>query len=158
MLSSNDFYVVIKLTSGEQVMAVLRSEDDAHVLVEYPMIMKTIVNFEQGKEHLTASPLCAFTDDSEFVLPKTNILFIKKLHHVFIPHYQRIVSDHEQSTLFVPPGQDEALSWDEADEMTPEKARRMISQLQDVLGEEPEEEIDWKEKLKFLVDGNDTIN
>jgi len=74
MLSNNDFYVVIKLTSGEQVMAVLRQEDDAHVLIEHPMIMKTIVNFEAGKEHLTASPLCAFTAESEFVLPKVNIL------------------------------------------------------------------------------------
>jgi hypothetical protein len=156
MLNNNDFYVVIKLTSGEQVMAVLRQEDDAHVLIEHPMIMKTIVNFEAGKEHLTASPLCAFTDESEFVLPKVNILFIKKLHHVFIPHYQRIVKDHEESTLFVPAGQQETLSWDD-EEMTPEKARKMISQLQGVLGEE-REEIDWKEKLKYLVDGNDTLN
>ena len=157
MLSNNDFYVVIKLTSGEQVMAVLRQEDDAHVLIEHPMIMKTIVNFEAGKEHLTASPLCAFTDESEFVLPKTNILFIKKLHHVFIPHYQRIVKDHEDSTLFIPAGQQDTLSWGD-EGVTPEVARKMISQLQGVLGEEPEEEIDWKEKLKFLVDGNETIN
>jgi hypothetical protein len=100
--------------------------------------MKTIVNLEAGKEHLTASPLCAFTDESEFVLPKVNILFIKKLHHVFIPHYQRIVKDHEDSTLFIPAGQEDALDWDEE--------------------ESEEEEIDWKEKLKFLVDGNETIN
>lgn len=158
MLKENDFYIVLKLTSGEQVMAVLREEDEKNILVEYPMIMKTIVNLEQGKEHLTASPLCAFTDESEFILPKKSILFIKKLHHVFIPHYQRIVNEHEESTLFVPPGQQDALSWEEAEGMTPEKARKAIEQLRNILGEKQEEEIDWKEKLKFLVDGNDTIN
>jgi len=69
----------------------------------------------------------------------------------------RIVKDHEDSTLFIPAGEQETLSWGD-EEITPEKARKMISQLQGVLGEEPEEEIDWKEKLKFLVDGNETIN
>lgn len=155
MLKSDDFYVVFKLTSGENVMAVLRQEDDRHVLVEHPMVMRSIMNLEAGKEHLTAAPLCAFTDESDFVIPKKNILFMKKLHRVFIPHYQRIVNEHENTTLFVPPDQEEALSWE--DEMTPETARKAVQQLKSVLGIE-EEEIDWKEKLKFLVDGNDTIN
>jgi hypothetical protein len=154
MLTGDEFYVVFKLTSGENVMAVLRNEDDQHVLVEHPMVMRSIMNFEAGKEHLTAAPLCAFTDESDFVIPKNNILFMKKLHHVFIPHYQRIVNEHENTTLFVPNGQEEALSWE--DEMTPETARKAVQQLKGILGEE--EEIDWKEKLKFLVDGNDTLN
>ena len=58
MLTDNDFYVVFKLTTGENVMAVLRQEDEEHVLVEHPMIMRSVLNFEAGKEHLTASPLC----------------------------------------------------------------------------------------------------
>lgn len=158
MLKDNDLYVIFKLTSGENVMALLVQEDESNVLVESPMVMRSIMNFEAGKEHLTAAPLCAFTDETDFVISKSNIMFMKKLHRVFIPHYKRIVDEHEKSTHFVPPDSDtsEPLNWD--DEMTPEKAKKALEQLRAIFGAEEEEEIDWKEKMKFLVDGNDTIN
>ena len=152
---SEDFYVIMKLVSGEQVMAVLRQEDEECILVENPMVMKTIMDFEAGKEHITAAPLCAFTSDEEFVLDKRNVLFIKKLHHVFVNHYKRIVGDYQESTNFVPRGSAEELQWDD-EPPTPEEARSMIKQLKNVLGEE--EEINWEEKVKMLVPGNDTIN
>ena len=155
MLKDNDFYVVFKLVSGEQVMAVLVQEDDDHVLVEHPMIMRFALDFEAGKERITAAPFCAFTSDSEFVLAKSNIMFMKKLHHVFVPHYQQIVKDHEESTLFVPKNSAEELKWDD-EPPTPEQARKAIQQLQSIFNEE--EEINWEEKLKNLVQGNDTIN
>ena len=138
MLDENEFYIVMKLTSGEQVMAVLKEEDDDHVLLESPMCIRTIPILDANREHITAQPLCQFSDDRSFVIAKRDIMFVKKLHHVFIPHYQRIVKDHEDSTLFIPAGQEDALDWDEE--------------------ESEEEEIDWKEKLKFLVDGNETLN
>ena len=34
MLDENEFYIVMKLTSGEQVMALLKEEDEDHVLLE----------------------------------------------------------------------------------------------------------------------------
>lgn len=155
MLNGNELYIICKLTSGEQIMAVLQQEDEHHVMLEHPMVMKTILNFEAGKEQITASPLCAFTDEQSFVIPKRNILFIKKLHHLFIPHYQRIVSDHMESTLFSPAGSNtaESLRWD--DEVTPEQANKMKTMLKSII---EEEEIDWEEKLKNVVPGNDTIN
>ena len=155
MISDNDLFIVFKLVSGEQVMAVLRQEDDSHLLVEHPMVMKFALDFEQGKERITASPFCAFTNESEFVLAKRNVLFIKKLHHAFIPHYKQIVKDHEESSMFVPAGSAEELQWDD-EPPTPQEARSMIKQLKNVLGEE--EEINWEEKVKMLVPGNDTIN
>jgi hypothetical protein len=30
------------------------------------------------------------------VLDKKDVMFIKKMHHIFIPHYLRIVKEHEQ--------------------------------------------------------------
>lgn len=157
MLSDNEFYIILKLTSGEQVMAVLQEEDEDNVMLDHPMVMKTITNLDAGKEHITASPLCAFTDDQTFILSKENILFIKKLHRVFIPHYQRIVSDYMESTLFSPADSDsaESLKWD--DEPTPEEARKMQEMLKHI-AEEEREEINWEEKLKNLVPGNDTLN
>lgn len=145
MLSGNELYIVMKLTSGEQVLAVLQEEDEEHVMLEYPMVMKTIVNFEAGKEHITASPLCAYTDEQSFVIPKSSILFIKKLHQVFIPHYQRIVADHQESTLFSPADSisDDSLLWGDEPDVKPKL-------------ETSEEEIDWNDKLEKLVPGNDT--
>ena len=156
MITDSDFYIVMKLVSGEQVMAVLRQEDELHILVEHPMVMKTIVDFEEGKERVTASPLCPFTSDDEFVLDKKNVMYVKKLDHVFVDHYRDIVSQYSKSTNFVPRGHTDALDWGD-EPPTAEEARKMIAQLKNVLGEE-EDEIDWKEKIKFLVDGNDTIN
>jgi hypothetical protein len=155
MLNDNDLYVVFKLTSGENVMAVLRQEDEQHVLVEHPMIMRSIINVEIGKESLTAQPLCVFTNETDFVIAKKNIMFMKKLHHVFIPHFKRIVNEHEESTLFVPNGSEEPLPWE--NDMTPEKARKAIEQLENIFGTDEEEE-SISDKLKRLVPGNDTIN
>jgi hypothetical protein len=136
----SELYVVLKLTSGEQVMAVLKEEDEHHIIVENPMVMKTIQDFAEGKEHITAHPMCAFTDDTDFVLAKRNVLFIKKLHHLFIGHYERIVAEANDATIFQPHNREEDLVWE------------------DEVVEEKEEEIDWNEKLKSFVKGNDTIN
>lgn len=151
----NEFYIVLKLTSGEQVMSVLKEEDERHILISNPMIMKTTIDFEAGKERITAAPLCPFSDDESYVLDKKDILFIKKLHHVFVDHYKNIVKDYKDSTNFVPAGSAEALDWGD-EPPTPEEARSAIAQLKNILGEE--EEIDWADKLKRLVPGNDTLN
>lgn len=152
-MNKDSMYVIVKLVTGENVMAVFREEDEKHILIENPMVMRSILNYEEGKEHLTASPLCVFTDDPNFVIPKSSIMYIKKLHHTFIPHYKKIVKEHE-NTSFVPNTQD-TLDWGD-ETPTAEEARKMIKQLKEVFKEE--EEIDWKEKLRMLVPGNDTIN
>ena len=157
-MSDSEMYVILKLTTGENVMAMFRQEDEEHVLIESPMVMKTILNFEEGKEHITAQPLCVFTKDTDFVIPKSSIMFIKRVNAAFIPHYKKIVKEHEESTLFRPRDSHEELDWAD-DTPTPEEAQRMIDQLDSIFGEEKEDhEIDWEEKLKMLVPGNDTLN
>jgi hypothetical protein len=146
MTNDNQFYVVMKLTSGEQVMAVLQEEDEEHIMIENPMVMKTVISLEEGKEHITASPLCAFTDEQSFILPKRNILFIKKLHHVFVQHYKRIVADNLESTLFTPRDSEEELRWED-DHTSLEPSQQ-----------ESVEEVNWEEKLKNFVPGNETLN
>ena len=99
MLSGNELFVILKLVSGEQVMAVLRSEDEMFIEVESPMCIRTIPVLATNKEHITAHPLCQFTDDVNYVLDKKDVMFIKKMHHIFIPHYLRIVKEHEELGL-----------------------------------------------------------
>jgi len=156
MLDGSEFFVVLKLCSGEQVMAVLRQEDEDRILLETPMVMRTIPVFESGREHITAHPLCQFSDDKMYVILKKDVMFCKKMHHVFVPHYMRIVKEHDESTTFVDrENKKEALHWDDAEEMTVDEARKRLEMLASMLGETPEEE---EERKSTLVRGNDTVH
>ncbi len=148
MLDGTELYVVLKLSSGENIMAILRQEDDERILLESPMIMRTIPVFESGREHITASPLCQFSDDRTFVIHKKDIMFCKKLHHVFIPHYKKIVEENEQQSFITPDNKRTPLESSEEKEMTPEVAKKCAQMLQDVL----------EEDTGTFVEGNDTLH
>ena len=154
MLDDNEFYIVMKLTSGEQVMAVLKEEDDDHVLLESPMCIRTIPILEASREHVTAHPLCQFSDDRTFVIAKRDIMFVKKLHHLFIPHYQRIVAEHERLSFISKDSKKEELLWE--DEVDQEEAIRRISMLED-LAKTPKDE-EEERRYRVFIEGNDTIN
>jgi hypothetical protein len=154
MLDDNEFYIVMKLTSGEQVMAVLREEDDEHVLLESPMCIRTIPILEASREHVTAHPLCQFSDDRTFVIAKRDIMFVKKLHHLFIPHYQRIVAEHERLSFISKDSKKEELLWE--DEVDQEEAIRRISMLED-LAKTPKDD-EEERRYRVFIEGNDTIN
>lgn len=162
MLSGDEFYVILKLTTGEQMMAVLQEEDEQNIMIDYPIVIKTIMDYDEGKERVTVSPLCAFTSEQSCVISKHNVLYIKKLHYVFIPHYQKIVKEQQQTTLFssVDCDSDDSLDWED-EPATPEdiiKLQQMIKSISGADEYEYEEDIDWEEKLKNLVPGNDTLN
>jgi hypothetical protein len=143
----------MKLTSGEQVMAVLKEEDEEHVLLDFPLCIKTIPILEAHREHITAQPLCQFSDDRTFVIAKRDIIFVKKLHHLFIPHYQRIVAEHEKVS-FISKDKKEALLWE--DDVDQEEAKRRILMLEE-LAKTPKDERE-EERYRVFVEGNETIN
>ncbi len=162
MLNGDEFFVVCKFTSGEQVMAVLRAEDVQHIELEYPMAIRTVPNFETQREHITAHPLCQFTDDKSFVIDKKNVLYIKKLHHVFVPHYRRIVEEHEQTTFTAkqePPSSSD-LQWEEEEVLlsNADNAKKAIAMLKNIFGDQRENEEEEKPRVVNFVKGNDTIN
>lgn len=155
MLDGSEFYVILKLSTGEQMMAVLRNEDEEYIEIEYPMVMRMIPILSEGKEHITAHPFCQFSDDRHFTLHKSDVMFVKKLHHVFIPHYQRIVQEHEKSSL-VTRDEETTLDWgDEEEVMTVEEAKKRIDMLRSIAGIEEEEQ---PSPRSTFVEGNDTIN
>jgi hypothetical protein len=135
-------------------MAVLREEDDEHVLLESPMCIRTIPILEASREHVTAHPLCQFSDDRTFVIAKRDIMFVKKLHHLFIPHYQRIVAEHERLSFISKDSKKEELLWE--DEVDQEEAIRRISMLED-LAKTPKDE-EEERRYRVFIEGNDTIN
>ena len=151
MLDGTEFYVIMKLTTGEQMMAVLLNEDDEYVEIEYPMVMRSIPVLSEGREHITAQPFCQFSDDRQFTLHKSNIMFVKKLHHAFIPHYMKIVQSHERTSFSSDEGEEKL--WEE--EMTVEEAKRRIEMLRSIAGMDQEEQ---QSPQSIFVEGNDTIN
>ena len=129
-------------------MAVLADEDEEYVQIISPMCIRTIPVLQTGKEHITAAPLCQFTDDTTFILAKKDIMYVKKLHHAFIPHYQRIVAEHEQSAVFEPAQDEKSKEWDDAS-MSAQEAKKRMDMLQHLTDEEV---------FQNYVPGNDTIN
>lgn len=154
MIKNSELYVILKLSSGEQVMAVLKEEDEDRILLENPMCIKTIPIFETSREHVTASPLCQFSDDKTFVIHKKDIMFCKKLHHVFIPHYQRITAEYEKQD-FISGNKREHLNVN-----TVEDIEKHIDILKSLLQEDdkPQEESKDNTTLRNFVPGNETIN
>lgn len=157
----NEFYVIVKLVSGEQVMATLTDEDEGYVELHQPMVIRMVPFINNGKahEHVTAAPLCQFSDDSYFRIPRSNIMFVKKLHEVLIPHYTRIVADHETTALVHHDGKGnvkraEDLDWgdeEEVESLTTEEIQRRIDILESIVEKE-------EENQTTFVEGNDTVH
>jgi hypothetical protein len=150
-------YIVIKLQSGEQVMATLEEDADTYIEVSFPMIISAtpVTDGQRIHEHITAKPLCQFSSDKYYRLPKSGILFYKELHEVIVPHYMRIVNAYEDTVLVKPPKSQKELEWDEPEEMTVDEIRKRIDMLSDILGN-PREEPEEAEKI--YVEGNDTLH
>lgn len=96
-MPEQNVYVYVKLTTGEQVLATLLSEDEYYIEIMYPMTIKSIPFMVDNRTHerLISSPFCQFTDDRIFTLPKTSVMFVKLLNETFIPHYTNLVEEHE---------------------------------------------------------------
>lgn len=159
----SELYVIVKMVSGEQCFAILDNEDTNFVTLVNPMLIKTTIDFSIGKEHVTAVPLCQFSEDKSYLIEKRNILFIKKLHETFIPHYNRIVAEHNQ-TVLVTQGADgvvkkaEDLRWDESEninELSSEELQKRLEILNSLLSGEEEKE---SEVGMNLIKGNDTVH
>ena len=141
MLTGDEFLVIVRLTTGEQIMSALLNEDENYIQLLHPMVIRTVPNFESGREMVTVAPLCAFADDDTYILDKKNVLFIKRLGEKFVSHYLGVVK--EQSVKFTPR---EDLSHLEEFE-DPLEA---IDQLRGIADETEEE------KNRIYLEGNDT--
>lgn len=150
-------YIVIKLTSGEQVMACLEEDTTDYIQVSYPMVVSMTQVIDAGKihENITAKPFCQFSADKIYRLPKSSIMFYKELHEMLIPHYTRIVNAYEDTVLVKTKPQRE-VEWDEPEHMTVDEIKKRIDMLEKIFGgeETPEEE----EQHRVFIEGNDTLH
>jgi hypothetical protein len=98
-LTLEDDYVVLKMITGEQLIAVKRAETKDYLTIEYPMLIKgyAFQNEDGMGEHVTASPYCKFSDDKTFTFDKQHIVFTKKMHTYAVPFYIGLVEEHEET-------------------------------------------------------------
>lgn len=162
-MTKEDQFVIIKLVSGEQLMATLTDEDETSLHIDYPMIIR-MVPFVQGgraQEHVTAAPLCQFSEDKHFSIPKNTVIFVKRLHQLIIPHYERLVEENETSVL-VRKEEDGSISRvelgeEQEEDLTVDEIRKRIDMLESIV--DSAKSRDKKEKDdRFFIEGNDTVN
>lgn len=151
-------YVVIKLVSGEQLMADLSSENDTTMNLLNPMLIRTR-EIEDG-ESITAVPYCQFSSDKLFNISKNHIMYTKQLHELFIPHYVRIVREHEEHIEFRTHKREQeqqSLDWEDPENLTTEEIQKRIDVLEALFGEK-EEPTEEKEETKVISRGNKTFH
>lgn len=159
MLSGNEHYVIIKFITGEQVMAILEheSQDQIHILNPMLIRMFPILGQTSGQEHVTATPFCKFADTQTLTIDKSKVLFVKNLHHVLIPHFNRIVEEHSREVLITKENRAEDLDWGDEEEedlesLSTEELQKRIQMLEAIAEKEVIEE------EKNFVEGNETIH
>jgi hypothetical protein len=176
LLTGEEQFVIIKLISGEQIMAILEYEHDDTVELIYPMLMRMFPVVSAGKahEHLTATPYSQFAENAHISVNKRNIIFMKNLHHVLIPHFEKLVAENEQTVLFKKDADNNVRKleedWDdvpedveflrrireEAQSMTTEELEKKIAMLESLY--QGQDEIDIEDVKSIVLDGNDTVH
>ena len=136
-------YVVIRLGSGEQVMALKTAESDTTVTLLYPMQIKSYPRQrEDGTivESVAGAPFCHFADEKIFTINKSFIVFENHLHPKLVPFYTDMVDQYEAT-------EDDHPGAVEEEEESP------IEKLFSLLGSP-----DQEEDSGVFIDGNDTIH
>ena len=156
----SEYYVVVKLVSGESIMATLEAEDENYVELHSPITIRTIPvqRGEQIAERVTAQPFNPYSDDKIYYISQANILYMKPLHETFISHYRRFVSEIEETVLVRKDheGNVSRLDEEEPEELTLDEIERRIDMLQAIIKAPKTEK--QEEDYKVYVEGNDTIN
>ena len=143
----NEYYVIVKLVSGEQVMATLVNEDEYTVEIKNALLirLKVVTEVDRQFEAISVVPFCQFTDDPNFILDKSIIVYVKELSESLVGKYQDLVESEFKITLGSPTDVDDLVS----------KINKVASKLKEdgVFVDNFEEE----EIPPFLVSGTDTI-
>ena len=152
-------YVVVKLISGETVMATFDSEDDKYIKVDYPVQIKTILIPGLNRESITASPYCPFSDSTTFVLEKSHVIYVKRLHREFIAHYENFIKSYDEARI--PVKRDRSAleeleeAFDDMEELTLEEVNRRLDMLEAIANAPKREDDEEDEPLNYFP-GNDT--
>ena len=148
LIKEDDQFILLKLTTGETLVATIRSEDEQTISIEYPFELKTIHDRRQDMvvDVTAAAPFCGFAEDRKFTFKKDNLMFTKLLHNFSIPFYIELVEEYEK--LVDVPVPKKRLSDTQA--VLRKTAEAMQQRAEAVLPEDPRLE-DTSEVLDYLL-------
>ena len=148
LIKEDDQFILLKLTTGETLVATIRSEDQQTISIEYPFELKTIHDRRQDMvvDVTAAAPFCGFAEDRKFTFKKDNLMFTKLLHNFSIPFYIELVEEYEK--LVDVPVPKKRLSDTQA--VLRKTAEAMQQRAEEVLPEDPRLE-DTSEVLDYLL-------
>lgn len=149
MIEDEEHFIVMKLISGEQVMAILEEETEDSIEIVFPMLIRLIpvMDGDKSHEHVTATPYCHFADDAHLSIRKESIIFVKNLNHAMIPHYIKLME--QENDKIVIQNNIEPTAAATADELTLEEVEKRMKLLKYLTDEET--------PVSVLL-GNDTIH
>lgn len=134
LIKEDDQFVLVKLASGEMLVATLRQHTEETLSVEYPFELR--IHQDKRKDQIVdvtaAAPFCGFAQDRKFTFKKSDIMFTKELHTYSIPFYIELVEEYEK--LIDVPVPKKSLF--ETQEMLRKTASDMIERNKDILGED----------------------
>ena len=148
LIKEDDQFILLKLTTGETLVATIRSEDEQTISIEYPFELKTIHDRRQDMvvDVTAAAPFCGFAEDRKFTFKKDNLMFTKLLHNFSIPFYIELVEEYEK--LVDVPVPKKRLSDTQA--VLRKTAEAMQQRAEEVLPEDPRLE-DTAEVIDYLL-------
>ena len=148
LIKEDDQFILLKLTTGETLVATIRSEDEQTISIEYPFELKTIHDRRQDMvvDVTAAAPFCGFAEDRKFTFKKDNLMFTKLLHNFSIPFYIELVEEYEK--LVDVPVPKKRLS--DTQSVLRKTAEAMQQRAEEVLPEDPRLE-DTSEVLDYLL-------
>lgn len=96
-LKLSSFYVLLKLNSGDTLMAMLKEDNEEDILIQYPFEVKSfsVVTDEGIGEATSIKPWIGTDTDKYFYLPKSAILIMKPLAARMIPTYLTFLKRYE---------------------------------------------------------------
>lgn len=88
-------YVVMKLISGEHILAAVTAEFDESVVIVFPLLLKSVPAMKNGMvyERIATAEFCAFTDDKEFNIHRKDIIYMKPMKKNVALMYQRSLEE-----------------------------------------------------------------
>lgn len=88
-------YAVLKLINGDELLCTFVGEDETHILVLFPMLVKAMPKLKEGRvlEAISLAPYTHFAADDEYTFAKSQVVFIKNLSERYYDTYKVAVED-----------------------------------------------------------------
>ena len=88
-MSDDTTVIVIRIKTGEDILAILLGEDDTHMKVQHPYFVK----YGASENHILMVPYCPLTDESFYNIAHDRIEFIAVAREDVTTKYLRNLID-----------------------------------------------------------------